>query len=365
MSYFDHPDFDDHEHVSYFADPDSGLRAIIAIHNTVLGPAGGGCRMWDYASDEEALRDALRLSRAMTYKIALAGLPGGGGKTVIIGDATRDKSESLLLAIGRAVQRLGGRYIIAEDVGTTPEDMETIARETDFVVGRPGESGDTSPATGYGVYLGLRTAVARKLGTDALEGIRVAVQGAGNVATYLCQHLHEAGARLAIADPNEAAAGELAEKVGATIVSPERIYDEECDVFSPCALGAVLNDETIPRLRCSVVAGGANNQLAEDRHAEALAARGILYAPDYVLNAGGIINAYREAIRLSQADSPGYDESWALEQVERIAATLDEILDIADRESITPDRAAARKVETILEEARSRAKPQSATSARA
>ena len=355
MSYFDHADFDHHEHVSYFSDPESGLRAIIAIHNTVLGPAGGGCRMWAYASDEEALRDALRLSRAMTYKIALAGLPGGGGKTVIMGDASRDKSEALLLSIGRAVERLAGRYIIAEDVGTTPADMEIIARETHYVVGRPGESGDTSPATGYGVYLGLRTAVKRKLGVDSLEGIRVAVQGAGNVSTHLCHHLHEAGAELSIADTNETAVRELAGKYGARIVSPDLIYDEDSDVFSPCALGAVLNDETIPRLRCSVVAGGANNQLAEDRHGDELARRGILYAPDYVLNAGGIINAYREAIRLAREDSPGYDEAWALDQVERIATTLDDIFETAERESLTPDRAAARKVEAILAEARAKA----------
>jgi len=354
MAYFDHPDFDDHEHVSYFSDPDSGLRAIIAVHNTVLGPAGGGCRMWSYASDEEALRDALRLSRAMTYKIALAGLPGGGGKTVIIGDSSKDKTESLLLAIGRAVQRLGGRYIIAEDVGTTPADMEVIARETDFVVGRPGESGDTSPATGLGVFLGIETAAKRKLGIDSLEGLRVAVQGAGNVATYLCQHLHAAGVRITATDTNEAAATRIADRFGATIVAPDAIYDEECEVFAPCALGAVLNDDTIPRLRCAVVAGGANNQLAEDRHADALEERDILYAPDYVVNAGGIINAYREAIRLSRADIGGYDEAWAMQQVGRIAETLAGVFEMAERESITPDRAAEKKVQAILAEARAR-----------
>jgi leucine dehydrogenase len=354
MSYFDHPDFDDHEHVSHFSDPDSGLRAIIAIHSTVLGPAGGGCRMWPYASDDEALRDALRLSKAMTYKIALAGLPGGGGKTVIIGDSSSDKSEKLLRAIGRAVKRLGGQYIIAEDVGTTPEDMEVIATETDFVVGRPGQSGDTSPATGYGVYLGLLTAAKRRLGIDSLAGVHVAVQGAGNVATYLCQHLHAAGAKISIADTNEKSAIRVAEKFGATIVSPQTIYDEDAQIFAPCALGAVLNEDTIPRLKCAVVAGGANNQLAEDRHADALANRGILYAPDYVLNAGGIINAYREAIRLARKDAPGYDETWAREQVEQIANTLNDVFETAEREAITPNRAAEQMVDTILAKARSR-----------
>jgi leucine dehydrogenase len=353
MSYFDHPDFDDHEHVSYFSDPDSGLRSIIAIHSTVLGPAGGGCRMWNYATDDEALRDALRLSKAMTYKIALAGLPGGGGKTVIMGDSSSDKSEELLRAIGRTVQRLGGRYIIAEDVGTTPEDMEVIATETDFVVGRPGHSGDTSPATGYGVYLGLLTAAKRKLGIDSLAGVHVAVQGAGNVSTYLCQHLHAAGARISVADTNEKSAIHIAEKFGATVVSPLTIYDEDAEIFAPCALGAVLNDDTIPRLKCSVVAGGANNQLAEDRHGDVLASRGILYAPDYVLNAGGIINAYREAIRLAQPDARGYDEAWAREQVKQIARTLDDVFETAERETITPNCAAEKMVEDILTRARS------------
>jgi leucine dehydrogenase len=353
MSYFDHPDFDDHEHVSYFSDPDSGLRAIIAIHSTVLGPAGGGCRMWSYASDDEAMRDVLRLSRAMTFKIALAGLPGGGGKTVVMGDASKDKSEALMHSIGRAVQRLGGQYIIAEDVGTTPEDMEAIATQTDFVVGRPGESGDTSPATGLGVYLGLETAAKRKMGIDSLEGIRVAVQGAGNVSSYLCQHLHSAGAAILVADPNAEAAARVAERFDAVIVSPDTIYDEDVEIFAPCALGAVLNDDTIPRLKCSVVAGGANNQLAENRHADELARRDILYAPDYVVNAGGIINAYREAIRLSRKDVGGYDEAWAMDQVKQIANTLDDVFEMADRESITPDRAAEQMVHAILAKARS------------
>ncbi len=352
MSYFDHPDFDAHEHVSYFSDPDSGLRAIIAIHSTVLGPAGGGCRMWSYRSDDEALRDALRLSKAMTYKIALAGLPGGGGKTVIMGDASKDKTDDLMRAIGRAVQRLNGRYIIAEDVGTTPEDMEVIATQTDFVVGRPGASGDTSPATGYGVYLGLLTAAKRKLGIDSLDGVRVAVQGAGNVSTYLCQHLHAAGARISVADTNAEAAARIGERFGAAIVSPDVIYDEDAEIFAPCALGSVLNDDSIPRLKCSVVAGGANNQLAEDRHADELAGRGILYAPDYVVNAGGIINAYREAIRLAREDVGGYDEAWAMDQVRQIAATLDTVFETAEEQSITPDRAAEKMVDAVLAKAR-------------
>ncbi|KAA3654236.1 MAG: Glu/Leu/Phe/Val dehydrogenase [Proteobacteria bacterium] len=291
MECFSAPDFDHHEQVVFAHDAASGLKAIIAIHNTRLGPAMGGCRIWPYPDEAAALTDALRLSRGMTYKSALAGLPIGGGKAVVIGDARHIKTPALLRALGRAIDRLGGRYITAEDVGTDPTDMAQIAHVTRFVTGisRDGSGGDPSPYTARGVYHGIRAAVRHRLGADALTGIHVAVQGLGHVGSALCEALAAAGARLTVTDVDAERCHRLAHRLGATPVAPDAILDVDADVFAPCALGAVITPDTVPRLRVAIVAGAANNQLATDDLADALKARDILYAPDYAINAGGII----------------------------------------------------------------------------
>jgi leucine dehydrogenase len=292
MPVFTSPDFDSHETVAFGSDAASGLRAIIAIHNTNLGPALGGCRMWPYASEDEAVRDVLRLSRGMTYKAAMAGLPYGGGKAVIIGNPRRDKSEALLRAMGRFVDSLGGRYHTAEDVGTTVEDMDILRKETACAHGFSSASGDPSPATAYGVYMGLRAAVSFGLGRSDLRGLTVAVQGLGNVGTRLCRYLADEGARLIVTDINAEAVDRAVRAFGATPVAPDAIHRAEADVFAPCALGAILNDRTIPELGAHIVAGAANNQLAEPRHDRMLKDRAVLYAPDYVINAGGMIDIH-------------------------------------------------------------------------
>jgi leucine dehydrogenase len=333
MTVFSLPDFDAHEHVSFFTDEASGLRAIVAIHSTApFGISGGGCRMWPYPSDEDALRDALRLSRAMSYKLALCDKPAGGAKTVILGDPAKDKTDALLRALGRAVERLGGRYIIAEDVGTTPADMAIIGTETRYVMGR---TADTGPTTAYGTFVALRTSVERALGKKDLAGVRVAVQGLGNVGRRLCGYLARAGATLVVTDVDEravkAVVAELNKDGSVTSVAPGDILTQEVDVLAPCALGAVLDDVTIPLLRCKVIAGAANNQLAEERHADALAARGILVAPDFIVNAGGVIGASQET-----------DEAMAFRETERIAGLLTAAFERAGREGISPHAAAVR-----------------------
>lgn len=344
MTVYRSPDFDNHEHVSFFCDEASGLRAIVAIHSTApFGIAGGGCRMWPYATDDEALADALRLSRAMSYKLALCDMPAGGAKCVVIGDPAKDKSEALLHALGKAVERLGGKYIIAEDVGTTTEDMRVIGKETRYVVGR---QTDTGPATAYGTFVGLRTAIKQALGRTDLNGLRVAVQGLGNVGKRLCKHLAHAGAKLVVTDVNEAAVKSVLDDntLGATAVAPDAIFDQDVDIFAPCALGAILNDSTIPRLRCKVIAGSANNQLAEERHGDAVAARGILYAPDFVVNAGGVIGASQEGTQLGggATGTPVYDESVAFRDTERIAGILSAVFELSERERISSHAAAVR-----------------------
>ena len=290
MAFFDLVDFDDHEQVVFCSDKDTGLKAIIAVHSTKLGAAVGGCRMWDYASDEEALVDVLRLSRGMTYKNAMAGLSMGGGKSVIIGDAKKIKSEALFKAFGRALNGLGGRYISAEDVNITTGDIAIANTETSYVTGTEGKSGNPAPYTALGTYLGVKAAVKHKLKRDDLEGLTVAVQGLGSVGFYLCEHLHNAGAKLIVTDINEEALAKAKAEFGAEVVGLNEIYDVDCDIYAPCALGATINDATIDRIKAKVIAGCANNQLAEPKHDQALVERGILYAPDYVINAGGIIN---------------------------------------------------------------------------
>ncbi|MDX1465188.1 MAG: Glu/Leu/Phe/Val dehydrogenase dimerization domain-containing protein, partial [Halomonas sp.] len=292
MPVFDHPEFDHHQQIVFGSDEASGLRAIIAIHDTTRGPALGGLRIFPYASDAEALTDVLRLSRGMTYKSALADLPLGGGKAVIIADPRRHKTPELLRAMGRLVDSLGGAYITAEDSGSSEDDMRLIAEATEHVGGLPRHgqaSGDPSPFTAWGVYCALRSAVRHRLGRDDLTGLRVAVQGVGHVGAHLARHLHEAGARLVLTDVDSAALAHLAEELGAETVAPGAIVDAEVDVFAPCALGAALTEDVVARLTATVVCGAANNQLASPEMAERLQERGILYTPDYVANAGGVI----------------------------------------------------------------------------
>ncbi len=283
---FTHPDFDDHEQVVFARDAAAGLTAILAVHNTTLGPALGGCRIWKYASEEEAVADALRLSRGMTYKAALAGLALGGGKSVILADAQTEKTPAMMRAMGRAVERLGGRYIVAEDVGATVADMDEIARETAHVSGTSATVGDPSPWTARGVFLAMQAAARYRWGSG-LEGRVVSVTGLGHVGANLCRHLAGAGARLVVSDIRGEAVRRVAEETGAAAIEPEAAHAADADIFSPCALGAGLNARTIPEIRAELVCGAANNQLATAEDGERLAARGILYAPDYLANAGG------------------------------------------------------------------------------
>jgi leucine dehydrogenase len=298
MGVFNHPEFDHHDSIHYFEDPASGLRAIVAVHSTALGPAAGGCRRWTYASEDAALTDVLRLSRGMTYKNAVAGLPFGGGKSVILAAEQAPKSRALFEAFGRAIDSLQGRYITAEDVGISVDDMHIVRSVTPFVSGLPqsgaGAGGDPSPWTALGVLRGIEAAVSARLGKDSLAGVTVAVQGVGHVGTHLCLRLHEAGARLLVADVSGDNLRNLLEQVPAEVLAPQDILFSDADVLAPCALGNVLNSETIPRIRATVVAGAANNQLASAADGARLTERGILYAPDYVINAGGVISVARE-----------------------------------------------------------------------
>ena len=293
-----YPDFDAHEALHFVTDEKSGLRAIIAMHSTHLGPAAGGTRFWRYAEDSEALTDALRLSRGMSYKNSMAGLPLGGGKAVILADKDRTKTPEMLSAFGRAVQSLGGKYVTAEDVGISVADITQISTETKFIAGLPVEGGavggDPGPHTSLGVFLGIKAAVKRALGKESLAGLHIAMQGAGSVASGVCRHAAAEGAKLSIADVDAARAGKLAEETGGTVVSPDQILSLDADVVSPCALGAILTEASIAALRTPIVAGGANNQLATPEDGKRLQERGILYAPDYVINAGGIINVSTE-----------------------------------------------------------------------
>lgn len=326
MSVFSSDGFDDHEHVSFFADPAAGLRVIIAVHRTgPLGTAGGGCRMWPYADEAAAVRDVLRLSRAMSYKLALVGIPSGGAKAVVIGDPRRDKSEALLLALGRAVERLGGRFIISEDVGTTPDDLAIVGRTTSWI--NPQQL-DTAESTAYGVFVGMRTAVRLQLEREDLRGLRVAVQGLGRVGRRLCQLLAAHGARLFVSDLDDRLVHAAQLDLQATAVRPDSIVAQEVDVFAPCALGDVLDAATVRRLRCAVVAGSANNQLADARCADALSERGILYAPDLVVNAGGVLGAV------------GGDESALRARLEALGPLLEQVVERARSERVSTQRAA-------------------------
>ncbi|WP_169568583.1 Leu/Phe/Val dehydrogenase [Sneathiella limimaris] len=326
MTIFSNPEFDNHETVLFFKDPKTGLKAIIAIHDTTLGPALGGTRMWNYGSEEEALTDVLRLSRGMTYKSSLTGLNLGGGKSVIIGDAKTQKSPELFRAFGEAVGRLNGNYIAAEDVGTSVEDLEYARQSTSYIAGiSEGGAGDPSPATSWGVFNGLKAAAKYGLNATDLKGVRVAVQGLGHVGYGLCKHLREAGAELIVTDIYDQMVQKAVAEFDAKAVKPEEIIQQDVDIFAPCALGAVLNDETIPELKAKIIAGAANNQLAEDRHGQILRDKGILYAPDYVINAGGII--------LISHEGPTFNRDKAMKQVAEIHDTLLNIFTRADREN--------------------------------
>ncbi len=347
MELFSHPEFDDHEEVRFFHDRESGLEAIIAVHDTSLGPAIGGCRMWPYANEAEALSDVLRLSRGMTYKAAMAGLAHGGGKSVILGDPRRDKSPALLRAFGRAVAGFDGRYYTGEDVGTTPADMDIAGGVTDFVLGRSsGGSGDPSPMTARGVLMGIWVAVRHRLGRDGLEGITVAIQGLGHVGMHLAGLLAEEGARLVVADLDPARAEAAARRFDARVVGAEEILEVPCEVFAPCALGAVIDDRSLPRLRCAVVAGSANNQLAAPRHGDGLHQRRILYAPDYVINAGGVINIAEEL------HPDGYRRERALQRLEVIGERLSEVFTRAERRDEPSHRVADAMAGEIVANAR-------------
>ncbi|MBT8405276.1 MAG: leucine dehydrogenase [Gemmatimonadetes bacterium] len=334
----------EHEQLVFWSEPTLGYRGIIAIHDTTLGPALGGTRFWRYDSDRDAIIDALRLSRGMTYKAAVSGLNLGGGKSVILGDNRVADREMIFRAHGRAVESLGGRYITAEDVGTSPADMDYVLAETDHVVGIYGRSGDPSPVTAYGVFVGIRAAVAHRTGSDDLDGKHVAVQGLGHVGYWLCKYLADEGARLTVTDIDAGRVQRVVDEFGATAVDPDAIYAVDADVFAPCALGAVVNDDTLPVLKFGIIAGAANNQLALSHHGDALHEAGILYAPDYVINAGGLINVYGEL------------HEWSAERSKlkagEIYSSLRKIFQTADDESLPPAEAADRVAEDRVARAR-------------
>ncbi len=329
----------DHEQILFCQDNRTGLKAIIAIHDTTLGPALGGTRMWNYNNELEAINDVLRLSRGMTYKAAITGLNLGGGKAVIIGDSYTQKNEALFRMFGKYVNSLGGKYITAEDVGISPKDMEYVFMETDHVTGLPqsmGGSGDPSPVTAYGVYMGIKASLKELTGNDSCTGKTVAVQGIGHVGEALVDFLRKEDARVLISDINEDRLKHVAETYGATVVGSDEIYDADMDVYAPCALGATVNDDTLDRLKCSIIAGAANNQLAkEDVHGKVVMEKGLLYAPDFLINAGGLINVNSEV--------EGYGRDRAMELTENIYNTTLNIYKISKEEN-TPTYAAANKL---------------------
>ena len=329
-----------HEEVVLCSDPSCGYRGIIAVHSTKLGPALGGTRFWSYATDEEAITDALRLSRGMTYKNAVAGLNLGGGKSIIIGDNRLKDREMLFRAHGRFVESLGGRYITAEDVGTSTSDMDFVHMETGHVAGLAGKSGDPSPVTAHGVFRSVQASAKERWGSDDLSGRKISIMGCGHVGQYLAQELHEAGATLIVSDIDADRTKKVAAVTGAKIVEGDAIFSSDADIFAPCALGGIINDKTIPMLKVEIVSGGANNQLLEERHGDILADRGILYAPDYVANAGGVINVYGEV--------SGWDAQRALDKADDIYDTILKVFEISKKEGIPTYKAADRLAEQRL-----------------
>jgi leucine dehydrogenase len=344
---FRNPEFDGHERVVHACDEASGLRAIIAIHDTTLGPAFGGCRMWPYADEDAALSDVLRLSRGMTAKAAICDLPWGGGKAVIIGDPQREKTEALLKAMGRLVESLSGRYVIADDVGTTLEDLAVMRSETAHTAAATESAMQPWPVTAYGVLMAIEATTEQVIGRHDLQGLRVAVQGLGNVGMSLCAYLHERGAQLIVTDTDADRARDARDRYAANAVGPDEIFTAQADLFAPCALGAILDDESVPRLRVKAVCGGANNQLREPRHAAALAARGITFVPDYLASAGGVIDFHQESVD----DSPDAVRA----AVARIREITREVLTRARERGVTPLAAADEMVHARLTAARNRA----------
>ena len=333
-----------HEQLVVCSDEGAGYRGIIAIHDTTLGPALGGTRFWNYDTDEEAIIDALRLARGMTYKNAVAGLNLGGGKSVIIGDNRRPNREMIFRAHGRFVESLGGRYVTAEDVGTSTSDMDFVHMETEYVAGLANKSGDPSPVTAHGVFRAIEASAKYKWGSPALAGKTITVQGLGNVGTYLSRELHAAGARLIVTDLRPERVKRVVEETGARAVEGDEIYSTKADIFAPCALGAILNDQTIPKLKVEIVCGGANNQLHEpEKHGEALEKRGIIYAPDFVANAGGVINVYSELA--------GWSRERALRKADEIFDTILGVYGIAKEEGIfsydAADKLAERRIAAV------------------
>ena len=336
-SVFDQMDAMDHEQIVFCHDPDTGLKAMIALHNTVLGPGMGGTRMWNYTSEAEAVKDVLRLSRGMTFKNAIAGLNIGGGKAVIIGDVKKLKNEALMRRFGRFVHSLGGRYWTAEDVNMTTRDMEYVRMETPYVAGLPvnmGGSGDPSPVTAYGVYMGMKAAAKKAYGSESLEGKKVIVQGAGHVGSYLVDYLVKENAVVSVSDIFEDKVQAITAKHKIDVVDPEGIYEADMDIYAPCALGATLNDKTLDKLKCTIVAGGANNQLDEEKiHGQILKDQGIIYAPDFLINSGGITNVYYE-------QQGNYQRDRVMSQTERIYDVCLDVINHAENKNITTHEAA-------------------------
>jgi len=337
----------DHEQVVFCNDTQTGLKAIIGIHNTVLGPALGGTRMWDYASDEEALTDVLRLARGMTYKAAISGLNLGGGKAVILGDADKLKNEAFLRRFGQFVESLNGKYVTAEDVNMSPDDMEYIAMETRHVTGLSeniGGGGDPSPVTAYGVYVGMKAAAKKAYGSDALEGKRISVQGTGHVGMFLLEYLAKENAKLFVSDISGKRANEAAAKYGAKVVGLDEIYDLDVDIYSPNALGATINDDTLQRMRCKIIAGGANNQLEdEDLHGKKLINQGIIYAPDFLINAGGLINVGIDYMG-------GWSKDRVYRKTEKIYKTTLDIFKLSEEEGISTQQAAMKLAQQRIDD---------------
>lgn len=337
MKIFDLMQEHDYEQLVFCQDKATGLKAIICIHDTTLGPALGGTRIWNYDTEDEAIIDVLRLARGMTLKNSAARLNLGGGKAVILGDPKKIKSEALFRTFGKYIEGLSGRYITAEDMNSTTQDMAWINDETDYVVGLEGKSGNPSPVTALGVFRGIQAACHEVYGSDELKGKIVAVQGAGAVGYTLCQHLHDAGAKIIVTDIRKESIHRIVDDFGATAVEPDEIYSVPCDIFAPCAMGAVLNDFTVDKLQCKIVGGSANNQLAEDRHGKRLEERGILYVPDFVINGGGVINVYEEL--------QGYNEKRALARASAIYDTCMKIFALAKAEGLPTHEAAERMAE--------------------
>ena len=331
-----------HEQLLFCNDNETGLKAIIAVHNTVLGPALGGTRMWAYNNEVDALTDVLRLSRGMTYKNSISGLNLGGGKAVIIGDARSMKSEALMRRFGKFVNSLGGKYITAEDVGIGTADMVYVNMETNHVVGLPGKSGDPSPVTAHGVYVGMKACAKAQFGNDSLEGKKIAVQGVGHVGEYLVKSLANEGADIYITDIHEPTLKRVSQEYGAKVVGLEEIYDIDMDIYAPCALGATVNEDTLLRLKCSIIAGAANNQLKqEDVHGRMVMEKGIIYAPDFALNAGGVINCYSEV--------KGLSADWAMNKADEIYNTIWNIVERSKSENIPTYQIANKMAEERIE----------------